>query len=128
MAKLLYSLLLIGGATGVGLAIIKGWFNYKLYQLDREAERPAFGLLLVGMIVQNGVLTYALIDIGTTQPSGRAWFYATGLVVTTAALAWLCLVAIADLAVKENYTDGQPERSLEQAHRDEATKHVGKEV
>lgn len=101
MAKLLFSLLLVGSAGGSGLAIAGGWLNYKLFRLDSDKRRKPLGLLLLGGLIQNGILTYAIADIGTASPSGRAWLYTLGMAVSTAALGWLAAHLIQQLAKTE---------------------------
>lgn len=102
MVKILYSLLLVGTSGGVGLAGVVGWLNAKLFKLDKDRRRKSLGLLLLGCVIQNGVLTYALIDTGTATTSGRAYLYAVGLTISTIALAWKSGQFVQDLALRES--------------------------
>lgn len=104
--KLLYSFLLVGTSGGVGLAVIVEWLNYKLYKLDQDRTRKSLGMLLLGIILQNGILTFALIDNGTAQLSGRALLYALGLAISTVGLGWKAGQFTSDLALVEAVSNG----------------------
>ena len=101
MVKLLYSLLLVGTSGGVGLTAIVGWLNIKLYRLDKDRRRKSLALLLLSTLMQNGILTYRLIEIGTAQVNIWSVLYVIGLAGSTIALAWKASQFTQDLALIE---------------------------
>lgn len=105
MVRLLYSFLLVGTSAGVGLIGIVGWLNIQLFKRDHDRRRKSLGLLLLGLGLQNGILTYALIDQGTADASWRALLYAVGLTVSTVGLAWKAGQFTQDLALQEALGD-----------------------
>ena len=106
MVKVLYSFLLVGTSGGVGLAVVVGWLNFRLYKKDEDRRRKSLGLLLVGTTVQNGILTFRLIEIGTSEVTLLAIMYALGLAISTAALAWKAGQFTSDLALIEAVHNG----------------------
>jgi hypothetical protein len=106
MVKLLYSLLLVGTSGGVGLALVVGWLNYKLYRLDRQAYRKSQGLLYVAVLVQNAILVWRLIEVGTTELSFASVLYVLGLALATVALGWRAAGLVKELALIEAVHNG----------------------
>ena len=120
MVKVLYSLLLIGTSGGVGLAIVVSWLNFKLYQKDEDRRRKSLGVLLVSMMVQNGILTYRLIELGTTEVTILGVLYVLGLAGSTVGLSWKAGQFTQDLALLEavhNGTSGGTKLWLENVER-----------
>lgn len=87
MEKLLFTLLLLGSAAGVGLAGISGWMQFRMWLVRRQPICLAQVVTKAGLVVTNGTLTYRLAELGATEPSGAAWFYLAGLVAMTVGLA-----------------------------------------
>lgn len=112
MLKLFYSLLLIGTSGGVGLAAVVGWLNIKLYRRDRDRRRKSLGVLLVSILAQNGILTYRLIELGTTEVNVLSILYVASLAGSTVGLAWKAGQFTQDLALEEALGNGKDPRGL----------------
>jgi hypothetical protein len=106
MVKLLYSLLLVGTSGGVGLALIVGWLNYKLWKLDKQQWRKSSGLLFLAVAIQDGILSTLLIRNGTAQVSAEAFAFVFALTLSAVALGWKAGQLVAELALIEAVHNG----------------------
>jgi hypothetical protein len=106
MVKLVYSLLLVGTSGGVGLALVVGWLNWKLWKLDKQSWRKSSGLLFLAVALQNGILTALLIRNGTAEVSAEAFAFVFSLSLGAIALGWKAGQLVAELALIEAVHDG----------------------
>ena len=101
MDKVLFSILLMSGGFGVGLAGVMAWMHYRLYKLSGDAEHVDTILVKLGIVLTQGVLVLRLAQLQSADPSFWAWGYAIGLLVLTIGLARQVRTIIRDLATKE---------------------------
>jgi len=106
MVKLLYSLLLVGTSAGVGLALVVGWLNYRLYRFDKQPWRKSSGLLFLSVATQNGILTFLLIRNGTAQVSFEGFAFVLALTLSAVALGWKAGQLVGELALIEAVHNG----------------------
>jgi len=103
MSKFLFTLLMIAGGTGVGLALVCGVFRYRMFRLTGRMAQLPYIILTAGIAVTQGVLVIRLGQIGDVgDVSWFAWAYALGLLLTTVGLAWQSRDLIVRLAAAEN--------------------------
>ena len=104
MAKLLFTLLMLGSGAGVGLAGILTVMHHKLSKVSTHKSRyQALTIILSGTAITQGVLTWRLAETGTADPTAPAWFYTAGLIIVTIGLGLLTKSTILELAIKETF-------------------------